>query len=115
MSGLTRTKREQRIERDDGDPETTVYIMARRRTQNLIYHSDAECSRLKRAGPFSEWTRERAQAAGKAPCSYCVLDDIDTGGTRSVECPFCDDDLGSLPAHLRKCDEAGTVAEVDGA
>lgn len=105
MSGPPRDEPEQRIGRDDGAPDETVYIVGWRTSGLTVYHGDSDCSKIKRPEDIRERTREEAQAQGKPPCLYCILDGHDLGGTRDVTCPYCDEDISELPSHL-PCDGA---------
>lgn len=73
MATVSRAEREQRIARDDGDPEDTVYRTTTSNTNAKSYHEDPDCWRLGRVDDVTTTTREQAQRALRYPCSTCVL------------------------------------------
>lgn len=65
--------REARIEKDDGDADETVYLLAESSTS--AYHTRRDCTGLSRRDgvPIDERTRGEAQADIRPPCGSCVL------------------------------------------
>lgn len=110
MADLTRAEREQLIDRDDGDLDTTVYLLIARSSQARRYHADPDCSWIKRPDELHERTRRQAQNATRPPCTYCVLDGHDRSGDRGVDCPYCPKSDVELATHL-PCDETPTAKE----
>lgn len=63
---------EERIERDDGQPDDTVFTLAGRR--RTAYHDSTDCHAMRwESHEIAETTRSEAQAALRYPCGGCVL------------------------------------------
>lgn len=101
MSNVVRDERQRRQAADGGDPADLVWIPAGCSSSNRGYHDDQDCRQLSRARGTREETRGEAKAAGRYPCSRCVLGDGEPGGSS---------DGPSLAQALRR-DEITTVAE----
>lgn len=112
MSRLTRPEREARIERDDGRAEALVLVGKYHGSSTVAYHDDRDCSRIKNVGEYREWPREKAQQAGRTPCSECILGSTNHSDSLEATCPLCGDDVSVLPTHLPDCDGSSDAAEV---
>jgi hypothetical protein len=112
MSRPPRHIREDRIERDDGDPEDTVLVGKYHGSSTVAYHDDGDCTRIKNPEQYREWTRGRAQQAGRTPCSECILGSTNHSDSLEATCPLCGDEVGILPSHLPDCDGSPDAARV---
>lgn len=79
---LTREEVEKRIEADDGDPETEVYIRhvpkGRGANKGFTYHTDPACQHVAHCAEPKAYSRRAAQLRWKTPCLDCVLTDYVT-------------------------------------
>lgn len=97
MSKTTRSKREELIAKDDGDPDDTVAISTSGKTGTQRAYHNPDCSQL----PDEHRTRPRseAQAHGRAPGRCCILDGDDANRTK--ECPRCGESVKRVATHIR--------------
>ncbi|ELZ96039.1 hypothetical protein C440_05597 [Haloferax mucosum ATCC BAA-1512] len=101
MPTITRQERTERIARDDGDEDDTVWIAQSYQHQGA-YHTDRDCSCLQATTP-TDTTRGRAQQRLRYPCGRCVLDESEEGASNvSVRAP---DTLG-IPEELDDAEAA---------
>ncbi|WP_324757144.1 hypothetical protein [Haloarcula montana] len=94
MPNLTRDSRQERIERDNGDPDDIVRVRSTRTSGTPIYHTnDEECRHVdERAVETDEVTRGWCWNRNYPPCMRCILDDVDeTGPTGSPAIAMADD------------------------
>ncbi|RDZ61419.1 MarR family transcriptional regulator [Haloferax sp. Atlit-12N] len=76
MTDLSHQERKERIARDGGDPNDTVW----RAGSQGAYHEDRDCTRLS-ATKSKEATRKEAQKRFCYPCGFCVLGEFKEGSS----------------------------------
>jgi hypothetical protein len=91
MGGVSWAETEERIERDDGDPDDVVYVLTSGKRRSA-YHDDDTCSGVSREGQeIAELSRSEAQRRLCFPCKTCTLGERENnGGTSHPETIFSD-------------------------
>ena len=69
MTDPTRSERQELIDADDGDPETTVYARGSGRD---TYHRSQTCHHIHDSEGYAEMTRAQAQSRILKPCRECI-------------------------------------------
>lgn len=103
MSKTTRSKREELIAKDDGDPGETVAVSLQGKNGSQRAYHELDCVQL--PDNHRKQTRAEAKARGRAPGRCCILVD-DTPPNRLSECPRCGTLVKRTAHHIRQgeCD-----------